>query len=154
MNKLLFSGLVIFSIALLGCVQTNGGNPLDGLGEGTNTPNMGKLVAGASCETDADCVYALNAYPIQKCVSANCPPPENTQPEPGDPAYEWEDAFLDECVNAAQLNGKNLQGEELLIDERAATCACKAIELANTSLDGQKICRKQVVETPVEESGI
>lgn len=157
MKTLLYAGLLIFVITLAGCLQndTNGTeNPLDGLGEGTNAPSMGKLVAGASCEVDEDCVYALNAYPIQECVSANCPPPEMEQPEPGDPKYEWKDAFLDECVNATQLDGKNLQGEELVIDERAATCACKPIELAGTSLDGQKICRKHVVETPVENTGV
>lgn len=154
MKTLLYTGLLILVITLAGCLQTGTtgeGNPL---GEGINVPSVGKLVAGAACETDNDCVYALNAYPIQKCISANCPPPEMEQPEPGDPKYEWKDAFLDECVNAAQLEGKNLQGEELLIDSRAATCACKPIELANTSLDGQKICRKQVSETPVENTGI
>lgn len=153
MKTLLFTGLILVIISLAGCATPPlAENPLN---EGGNTLNSGKLIAGVSCEVDSDCVYALNAYPIQKCISQNCPPLEDAQPTPNDPAYEWGDAYLDECVNAAQLNGKNVQGEDLLIDARAATCACEAIQLAGTSLDGQKICRKKMVEeTPAENTGV
>lgn len=152
MKTLLAAGALLLILTLAGCVQnnTNSENPLEGI-NGEIIPGMGKLVAGAACEVDEDCVYALNAYPTQECISPNCPPEDQPQPEWGDPAYEWKQTYLDECVNAAQLNGKNLQGEELLIDARAATCTCQPIQLANTSLDGQKICRKKMVEeTPVE----
>ncbi len=156
MNELLFSGLAIFILAFSGCVQNS--TPGDIIGDvlpnGGTTSGM--LILGAACEQDADCVYAINAYPTQKCISANCPPPEDAQPETGDPAYEWKQTYLDECVNSAQLNGKNVQGEDLLIDSRAASCACQTIDAQGTSLDGQKICRKQVVqeETPIENTGI
>ncbi len=153
MNKLLFAGLIIFTIALSGCAQSNtiGENIGDSLGD---IPTAGKLIMGASCEQDSDCVYAINAYPTQKCISQNCPPPEDAQPEIGDPAYEWKQTYLDECVNSVALGGKNVQGEELLVDERAATCWCQTIQAEGTSLNGQKICRKQVVETPVENTEI
>ncbi len=149
-------GIALALIALSGCLGGNE-NTLTPGGEGNeNGPgNTGKLIAGATCEQDSDCVYALNAYPYQKCVSPNCPPPENAQPEPNDPAYEWESTYVDECVNNAQLNGKNVQGEELLLDTRAATCGCETIELPGTSIDGQKICRKKLVEeVPLENSGV
>jgi hypothetical protein len=154
MKTLFFTGIALILIALAGCItNTPPENPLDG--GMPNTPSTGKLIAGASCEQDLDCVYALNAYPIQKCISPNCPSPENAQPEPNNPAYEWKQTYLDECVNNAQLNGKNVQGEDLLIDSRAASCACETIQLPGTSLDGQKICRKKMVEeTPAENSGI
>lgn len=156
MNQRLFFGLIILTIALAGCVQNNPtGENTTGiiLNGGTSS---GMLIQGAACEVDSDCVYALNAYPIQRCVSQNCPPPENpNQPVQGDPAYEWMNGYLDECVNSVQLGGKNVQGEELLIDTRAATCACEPIPLAGTSVDGQKICRKKMVEeTPTENTGI
>lgn len=156
MKTTLAAGALLLILALMGCIQNNSntGNPLEGIDEGV-VPGIGKLVAGAACEVDEDCVYALNAYPAQECISPNCPPEDQPQPEWGDPNYEWKQTYLDECVNAAQLDGKNLQGEELLIDTRAATCTCQTIDLANTSLDGQKICRKKIVEeAPVENTGV
>ncbi|MBM3281953.1 MAG: hypothetical protein FJY86_01250 [Candidatus Diapherotrites archaeon] len=152
-NQLPLILIMITTLLLSGCVNENttGNNPTSG---NQNMPSTGKFVAGATCEIDEDCVYALNAYPIQKCISANCPPPEAEQPEPGNPAYEWTDAYLDECVNNTQLNGTNMQGEPLQIDKRNANCACEAVNLPGTSIDGQKICRKKIVETIPEDSGI
>ncbi len=127
--------------------------------EQNNGEVAGLLIFGAACEQDNDCVYALNAYPTQKCVSQNCPPATEAQPSPGDPTYEWMDTYLDECVNAGVLEGKNVQGEDLILDERGASCTCAPFQSPDgiaTSLDGAKLCRKIVTgnETPIENQGI
>lgn len=102
------------------------------------------LVQGAGCEQDSDCSYAINAYPKLKCVSENCPPVENpNQPEQGDPAYEWEQSYDPACLNVAQLNNQNSDGDELQIDTREASCVCKPIESQDgiiTSVTGSKVC--------------
>lgn len=117
-------------------VTNNQGEPLE---EYEGAP---KLAAGASCVTNDQCVYALNAYPKLKCVSENCPPEESTeQPTQGDPMYEWVEGYDPACVNAENLNNQNGKGEELQIDERAAKCACQPIQTnGETSLSGQSIC--------------
>ncbi|MEK6902905.1 MAG: hypothetical protein AABX02_04955, partial [archaeon] len=120
-------------------------------GEGSGTPiTSGLLIQGAGCEVDADCVYALNAYPALRCISENCPDPSDpAQPEQGDPAYEWIDSYHETCVNAQQLNHQNSNGETLQIDSRAATCTCQAIESPDgsiTSVTGQKTCRTQLTQ--------
>ena len=113
------------------------GGPVE---ESMNAP---KLAAGASCTSNDQCVYALNAYPKLKCISENCPPEENPQPAQGDPDYEWAEGYDPACVNAGALNNQNGNGEELLLDTRAASCACQPIQSPNggiTSLTGQSIC--------------
>lgn len=100
-----------------------------------------KLAAGASCTSNDQCVYALNAYPKLKCVSENCPPEENPQPAQGDPAYEWIEGYDPACVNAGALNNQNGVGDELVVDTREASCACQPIQTnGETSLSGQSIC--------------
>jgi hypothetical protein len=107
---------------------------------GDNTQTT-KLAAWTACTTDDQCVYALNAHPKLKCVSENCPPEENPQPAQGDSAYEWIPAYDPACVNAENLNNQNGEGEELLLDTRAAKCACQPILTSEgTSLAGQSIC--------------
>lgn len=100
-----------------------------------------KLAAGASCTSNDQCVYVLNAYPKLKCISENCPPEENPQPMQGDPAYEWIEGYDPACVNAGNLNNQNAAGDELAMDTRAASCACQPIQTnGETSLSGQSIC--------------
>jgi hypothetical protein len=105
---------------------------------------LGSLVQGAMCEQDSDCTYALNVYPTLKCVSPNCPEPNDpNQPDIGDPNYEWIEGNDPACVNTADLQGNNLNGEPLQIDTREASCACKPIESENgiiTSVTGEKVC--------------
>jgi hypothetical protein len=152
-SKLILLLSILAALFLAGCISEK--TISDTLkGDDSAISNTGKFVAGATCEMDEDCVYALNAYPIQKCISANCPPPEDEQPAPNDPKYEWKESYLDECVNNAQLNGTNVQGEPLQIDTRSASCACEAVNLPGTSIDGQKICRKKFTESVPEDSGI
>jgi hypothetical protein len=102
------------------------------------------LIQGAACETDEQCTYALNAYPILKCISGNCPPEDSpNQPEGGDPTYEWIQGYIPSCINAESINNQNSEGEELQIDEREASCACVPIQSQDgiiTSVTGIKIC--------------
>ncbi len=111
----------------------------------------GMLVQGASCETDSDCAYALNAYPYLRCTSPNCPEADDpNQPAQGDPNYEWIESYQSSCVNTTQMNNQNGNGEELLIDSRAASCTCKAPSPAGdviTSVAGQKVCVTQLHES-------
>lgn len=109
----------------------------------------GLLIRGAACEQDSDCVYAVNAYPTLRCVSPNCPPEEMDQPASGDPAYEWIESYHDECVNFADLEGKNELGEDLLVESRGVNCTCEPIaprDGAITSVSGQKVCVKHTIE--------
>ncbi len=102
-----------------------------------------KIAAWASCVTNDQCVYALNAQPKLKCISENCPPEENPQPTQGDPAYEWMEGYDPACVNASAINNQNGNGEELLLDARAASCACQPIQSPEgviTSISGTKVC--------------
>lgn len=102
------------------------------------------LVQGAACETNEQCVYALNAHPILKCISENCPPEDSPiQPEVGDPKYEWIQGYIPSCINAESLNNQNTEGEEFQIDEREAKCACQPIQSPEgviTSISGTKVC--------------
>jgi hypothetical protein len=79
----------------------------------------------SSCLADENCVFAVNAYPTAECVSSNCPPPNEPQPAPFDPEYDWQEKFDSACVNAEEAGYKNVLGEELLIDVRSVKCVCK-----------------------------
>ncbi len=149
MMKLLFFTGMLAMIILSGCT---GSAPYEDTGNNAAGDALGLLIVGAACEQDSDCVYALNAYPIEKCVSTNCPPSTEPQPETDDPAYEWQTVYLDECVNSAALQGKNFLGEDLQVDTRSNSCVCQPFASPDgfpTSLDGQKICRK-TIEAPPE----
>ncbi|MFH0970742.1 MAG: hypothetical protein V1776_04765 [Candidatus Diapherotrites archaeon] len=78
-----------------------------------------------SCQTNDECVYALNIEPILKCVSGNCPPLEEAQPKQGNPAYEWMEGTIEGCVNFQTWEKLNKEkGETLQIDTRTTSCAC------------------------------
>lgn len=109
------------------------------------------LVRGAACETNEECVYAENAYPILRCISPNCPPEDSPeQPVQGDPAYEWLDAYQGSCVNGNELGFQNALGEPLQVSTRSFSCACEPIPAGpngeRTSITGQKICMTHPVE--------
>lgn len=112
----------------------------------------GVVIIGAACEEDSDCVYAENAHPSWKCVSANCPPEDQPQPEVNDPAYEWETTYIKSCVNSNELGGKNSAEEELLINERTP-CVCQPFQNPEgypTSMDGTKLCQTKTNESQAE----
>ncbi len=140
--------LVIVIIAFLYFYPAQLGTIPPGIGPDGATPIVsGLLVQGAACEQDSDCMYALNAYPIKRCISGNCPPEDDpNQPEPGDPAYEWFDTYQPSCVNANDLQNKNILGEDLQFDPREHECECVPFQSPEghpTSLDGQKLCQEK-----------
>lgn len=122
-----FLGIILF---LSGCI----GLPPESGYDIENQP-LPQVDSALSCEQDADCVYAINAFDSPRCSSPNCPPEEETQPQPYAEGYEWENGFREGCINPASTQGKDAHGEEFQINPRAS-CSCAAIENST-----QKMCQ-------------
>ncbi|QQR92312.1 MAG: hypothetical protein IPJ89_04100 [Candidatus Iainarchaeum archaeon] len=129
-NGFVVVGLIGTLLCLSGCI---GLPPESGYDiENQALPHVDSALA---CQQDSDCVYAINAFDAPRCASPNCPPEEQTQPQPYAEGYEWENGFREGCINPAATQGKDAQGEEFQINPRAS-CACVSVENSN-----QKMCQ-------------
>ncbi len=130
--SLVFLALISCVLLISGCIGLPPKTDFDAQQE-----PQPKVDAIIGCVEDVECAYAINAYSSPHCVSGNCPPEDQTQPEPNAPGYTWEDGFSGGCINIAANEGKDARGEAFQLNPRIV-CACVAI--LNTT---EKRCQEQ-----------